>query len=98
MLKSDTVGGPARPKKLSLQERAQLALAEKRMNAPAAPRQQVIFRRDGSDPAPLSFAQQRMWFLDQLEPGSSIYNLPAALRLTGRLDADALGRAFGELV
>ncbi|MET0646295.1 MAG: amino acid adenylation domain-containing protein [Pyrinomonadaceae bacterium] len=98
MLKSDTVGGPVRPKKLSLHERAQLALAEKRENASAAPRQQVISRRDSGAPAPLSFAQQRLWFLEQLESGSSIYNLPAARRLTGRLDVNALGRAFGELV
>ncbi|HEU4595768.1 MAG TPA: amino acid adenylation domain-containing protein [Pyrinomonadaceae bacterium] len=98
MLNSDTVGTPGRPKKLSTRERVQLALAE-RKNASAATRQRVIFRReDSSTPAPLSFAQQRMWFLDQMEPGSAAYNLPAALRLTGRLDVAALERAFGELV
>ncbi|HEX8559883.1 MAG TPA: amino acid adenylation domain-containing protein, partial [Pyrinomonadaceae bacterium] len=47
---------------------------------------------------PLSFAQERLWFLDQLEPGNSAYNVPAALRLTGRLDVRALGRTLDEVV
>src|SRR5262249_19624748 len=47
---------------------------------------------------PLSSAQQRLWFLDQLNPGSAAYNVPAALHLEGRLDAAALERAFGEIV
>ncbi|NPC85533.1 amino acid adenylation domain-containing protein, partial [Pyxidicoccus fallax] len=47
---------------------------------------------------PLSFAQQRLWFLDQLEPGSAQYNIPTALLLDGALDVDALRRGFEELV
>ncbi|NVJ19568.1 condensation domain-containing protein, partial [Myxococcus sp. AM010] len=47
---------------------------------------------------PLSFAQQRLWFLDQLEPGSAFYNVPVAVRLTGVLDVGALRRSFDELV
>ncbi|HEV2149936.1 MAG TPA: AMP-binding protein, partial [Longimicrobiaceae bacterium] len=47
---------------------------------------------------PLSFAQERLWFLDRLQPGSTAYNIPLALRAAGALDADALGRAFGEIV
>ncbi|WP_019870466.1 non-ribosomal peptide synthetase [Salinispora oceanensis] len=48
--------------------------------------------RDGV--LPLSFAQQRMWFLDQLEPGSVEYLVPLALRLRGPLDTEALRRAM----
>ncbi|MEI8254715.1 MAG: amino acid adenylation domain-containing protein, partial [Deltaproteobacteria bacterium] len=47
---------------------------------------------------PVSFPQQRLWFLDQLEPGSAAYNIPAALRITRHLDADALERTLGEIV
>jgi amino acid adenylation domain-containing protein/FkbM family methyltransferase len=53
-------------------------------------------RRDHA--IPLSFAQQRLWFLEQLQPGTSTYNLPVALRLTGELRMDWMERAFTELV
>jgi amino acid adenylation domain-containing protein len=46
----------------------------------------------------LSFAQQRLWFLDQLEPESSAYNIPSAVRLRGKLDVEALERAINEIV
>jgi amino acid adenylation domain-containing protein len=53
--------------------------------------------RDGS-PLPLSFAQQRLWFIDQLEPGSAAYTMPSSLRLRGPLDPGVLERALGEVV
>ncbi|QSQ25805.1 non-ribosomal peptide synthase/polyketide synthase [Pyxidicoccus parkwayensis] len=55
-------------------------------------------REDRSGPPPLSFAQQRLWFLDQLKPGSALYNIPSAVRLTGPLDSKALERSFEALV
>ncbi|PYB79952.1 non-ribosomal peptide synthetase [Pseudomonas soli] len=49
-------------------------------------------------PLPLSFAQQRLWFLAQLEGGSQAYNVPLALGLRGTLDADALEAALLRIV
>jgi amino acid adenylation domain-containing protein len=47
---------------------------------------------------PLSFAQHRLWFLDQLAPGSNAYNIHAAVRLSGHLDAEALEQSVSEVV
>jgi hypothetical protein len=51
-------------------------------------------RGDKTKCFPVSFAQERLWFLDQFEPGSPFYNIPAAVRLEGRPDAAALARAL----
>uniref|UniRef100_UPI001641065C MupA/Atu3671 family FMN-dependent luciferase-like monooxygenase n=2 Tax=Burkholderia gladioli TaxID=28095 RepID=UPI001641065C len=48
--------------------------------------------------SPMSYAQQRLWFLDRLEPGNAFYNMPVAIRLTGALDIDALQRTLDEVV
>jgi amino acid adenylation domain-containing protein len=47
---------------------------------------------------PASFAQQRLWFLDQLEPGTAAYNLPRAFEVVGPLEVDILARAFRTVV
>ena len=46
---------------------------------------------------PLSFAQQRLWFLDQFEPQSPVYNIPAVYRMKGRLDTDAFTRSINTI-
>ncbi|HSF39873.1 MAG TPA: amino acid adenylation domain-containing protein, partial [Thermoanaerobaculia bacterium] len=50
-----------------------------------------------ADVAPLSFAQERLWFLDRLAPGLPVYNMPALLRLRGPLDEAALEKALAEI-
>src|SRR5258708_2746820 len=52
--------------------------------------------RDGK--LPLSFAQERLWFLDQLKPGSAVYNIPCAMRVRGPLNSTALEQSLREVV
>jgi hypothetical protein len=56
-----------------------------------------VHRRTAGGLAPLSYAQERMWFLNQLEPASTVYSGVRATRWKGRLDQEALERAVGEL-
>ncbi|SFH03155.1 Non-ribosomal peptide synthetase component F, partial [Duganella sp. CF458] len=75
-----------------------------RLKRSAAPRAAsfappAISRANRNAPLPLSFAQQRLWFLDQLDPNASLaYHMPAALRLDGDLDHAALRAALNEVV
>ncbi len=59
---------------------------------------QPIVRVDRDAPLPLSFAQQRLWFLDQLEPGKAAYHVPILVRLTGPLDVNTLEKSIGEVI
>src|SRR5690349_23779917 len=59
---------------------------------------QSISPRKSFSPCCLSFAQERLWFLDQLVPNSVAYLLPAFIRLTGSLDVKALQETFTEIV
>ena len=80
---------------------AKRALLERRLRgepSPADAARRGIPRRKVQSPVPLSFAQQRLWFLDRLEPGSPFYSMSRALRLNGALDVLALERTFNEVV
>ncbi len=79
---------------LSPEQRALLEkrLQERRSAAPAIP------SLPPEAPAPLSSAQQRLWFLDQLEPGTPLYTITVARRLRGPLDVEALQQALTQVV
>jgi amino acid adenylation domain-containing protein/non-ribosomal peptide synthase protein (TIGR01720 family) len=64
----------------------------------ASPEISTISLRESSENLPLSFAQQRLWFLNQLEPDSPFYNISAALRLNGVLNVTALEQSFNEII
>jgi len=74
------------------------ALFESLLQVAATSPSQRITRRKATGPVPLSFAQQRLWFLDQLEPGNPVYNILRAFRLTGPLDVATLEKCLNEIV
>ncbi|HEX7183846.1 MAG TPA: amino acid adenylation domain-containing protein, partial [Thermoanaerobaculia bacterium] len=82
------------PTPVELAEAIETALTESTATAGAPPL--VPVPRDGD--LPLSFAQQRLWFLEQLQAGSTAYNIPFALRVSGRLDVPALHGTLLELL
>jgi Condensation domain len=75
-----------------------LLLQAMRKEAGRSERPQIISRREKREQAPLSFAQQRLWFLSQLEPNTAAFNFPLAARLTGTLRVAALERCFNEII
>ncbi|HEU5380545.1 MAG TPA: amino acid adenylation domain-containing protein [Ktedonobacteraceae bacterium] len=86
-----------RLKNLSAAKR-ELLLKAIQAKKPSVGKAERIPRRTSQESAPLSFSQQRMWFLQQWEPGSPLYNIPMALRLSGKLDRVALKQAFEEII
>jgi amino acid adenylation domain-containing protein/non-ribosomal peptide synthase protein (TIGR01720 family) len=80
---------------LSPQQRALLERRLKQHQAEAsAPAAAAIPRRQDPAAWPLSFAQERFWFLDRLQPGSPLYNIPLAVRMPEPVDRPALSRSF----
>ena len=76
---------------LDMQELLRQRLAGK------ASRREIAARPTGAAPV-LSFAQQRLWLLDQLHPGSARYNIPGVIHLAGRCDPAAVRRSLGAIV
>src|SRR5262245_13509148 len=76
---------------LSAQERAALVMQLKRKSRGAITPRNTL-------EAPLSFAQQRLWFLHQLDPGSYAYHLPVYYHLSGHLNVAALEQSLNEVV
>ena len=58
----------------------------------------ILPQRRDTNKFPLSFAQQRLWFLDQLEPNTAVYNIPDTHYFNGPLNLDALERSLSEIV
>ena len=79
---------------------AKRALLEKRLRGeakPLAPKVSITRRTSGTV-HPMSFAQERLWFLDQMEPGNPFYNIPVATLISAKLDVPTLQRALEEIV
>lgn len=88
-----TVNLSARRKELLRKLKVQEGIVSSETALPLLP----VAREDGAL-FPLSFAQQRLWFLDQLNPGTPVYNIPLALRLSGQLLVDKLEQAISTVV
>ena len=87
----------ARIASLPPEKRALLAARLSASRRPAIDRGRIS-SRDRSIPAPLSYTQRGVWFLDQLYPDSVAYNSPIALRFLGSLDTDALEWSFNQIL
>lgn len=78
-----------KPEIIAFLQQANLVNQKKVTSIPSTPR---------TDKLPLSFAQQRLWFLEQLQPGSSTYHIPTAVRLTGSLNVQVLEQVLNTII
>ncbi|MGC2698059.1 MAG: amino acid adenylation domain-containing protein, partial [Candidatus Angelobacter sp.] len=83
---------------LSPQDREKVLAALLKKKGIHRPQSTVISRAFAGDRCPLSFSQQRLWFLDQFEPGSAAYNMTMGLRIKGELEINAFRLAIREIV
>ncbi|WP_244229809.1 amino acid adenylation domain-containing protein [Kitasatospora albolonga] len=77
---------------------AKRALLAQRLRGRARVAARAVSRRPEGTAPPLSFAQERLWFMEQFAPGTAAYNIPVARRLRGPLDRPALQRALDAVV
>ena len=89
-------GDVKRVLELSAEQRRRLAARVRDARAGAV--DATIPKRADTGPCALSFGQQRLWFLEQLSPGTATYNVPNAVRIKGPLNAEALSRALDDIV
>jgi len=82
---------------MDISEKTQKSLLLKPLDKKMKGGSGAISKRPFQDHAPLSFGQERLWFLWQMAPQSTAYNLVAAIRLTGLMDEKALEWSFDEL-
>jgi len=75
-----------------------LAAQATKLAASSQPQLPPIVRVPRDQPLPLSFAQQRLWVLDRMEPNNPLYNIPRAMRLTGALNTASLIDALNEII
>jgi non-ribosomal peptide synthetase component F len=80
--------------------RQKLALLSERMREKTVqtPQRRIERRPNRFAPCPLSFAQQRLWFIEQLDPGNAVYNIPGGVKLEGELDLGILERVINEII
>ncbi|HWP42474.1 MAG TPA: condensation domain-containing protein [Blastocatellia bacterium] len=93
---SNTQNGSARQTTLSPAKRALLEKL-RRGDCGATSKPETIGRRQAQDRIPLSYGQQRLWLVQQCNPGSTAYNISGAVRLCGRLNVEALERSLNEI-
>ncbi|MCP4659323.1 MAG: AMP-binding protein, partial [bacterium] len=86
-----------RRERLSGTAQALLAKRLRGRSKKASPAVAAIPRRPSQEPAPLSFAQERLWFLDRLAPGTAVYNMPFSLRLPSRVEPAVLAASLAEI-
>lgn len=88
------------PESLALEEqkKALMEILIKERSLQGTPDMEKIIPRDKNLPAPLSYSQQRLWFVDQLDPGNAAYNVVQVVEFPGELNVSALQFAFGEFV